>query len=994
MSIFEGLLASLFAVPVGTIQHYGRHFSPNFREVIYTELLRIRLSTSNEFRGIRSLHHFFRIAIMFCRFQKSVPSKLGNGERFCSCTVFRSSLQFTFGKRDVIALGVLINSLHNDERLDNRHLESACKRVIHNIEAIPFSFFSYAHPDEGCQALYLEFEGGHSEPVSTNQVLLLRKGLATLVKESIEKVVSYVHMPSNEDETLRNCILLSKEVNERDSLPQVIIQYQSQVDECLVFAVTMVRSIQIAESKRPFSSASSSVIVRSEILQVTSLEPIDDVYVKQAIILCVHVKKDPFLKCDRSIDFHQARNIVVFWLNESLGQIRDLNGGLLGQQRDVLKTVGDRMSSVPGYDMRVCENIYYSIMPPVLKSLCTPDQFVHFFKLFFQMRNTPYGRRTRVVLQVNNSTLDAYVFVKPTYVKSGSILNAAYKAGLQEHECALAFDSIEDHECYGILIISNNATAKRAFEEWVKEAMKQRWNNPSEKQKIRITLPHPPLLLDPRIGADLSSGVLIKMLYDGLFRLSENGQPIPAMAEKVEILDQGHTYVFTLRPAIWSNSLPVTAMDFEYSWKKILEPNFPTIFSYLLHPIKNAAEAKKGLVDSSEIGITSTGDQQLVVRLNHPAPYFLELCCHWMFSPLCRIVDQEQPGWAYLGGSNFVCNGPFTLAQWSPKGDIRVAKNHHYWNHNSIKLEEIEIRVIEDRLAALQQFNQGYLDWIGDPLSDIPIEDLKSANGNLYSYSVNALYWYEFNCKETLFSSKKVRKAFSLAIDRKKIASCNRCGFEKIATSILPEELSLYDDKEAYRYDVEAARRLFEEGLIDLNLSKSSIKPIQLLIPDVPTHEEITRHVIQMWHHAFGVSIVYEKKPTREFFEIVQKQKIHIAGRRWCSWYQDPFYTFEMLRSTKNTIGLCNWSSETFSNLVDRAEIENDKVKRDALFEQAERCVLEEMPIIPVVEYTYHYKKNENVRNVRTSQSGSIDFSYATVQQGSYEYEKIMAIDR
>jgi hypothetical protein len=292
MSVFEQPLSSLFEVPLQTIEKYGRRFPKTTREKIYTGLFKVHFSTTSAFRELRSTCHFFRIALMFYKLLQCASSSGLESERFCKCSVFRSFLHFPFGKSQVLSLGILTRTLSGDERLDERHIEIACKRFIPAAKSVRFSFFTQIYQEEGCQAFYIELENEQFEPFSTEQISELKKGLPFAIKEAIEKIVNYVHLPVNDDEMLRNCALLAREVHNKKSIPQIMIQYRSQEESLLVFEVAMVRPISIGQFKKPFIVAETSDIKRVETVFISNVGTLSKRYVQQAICTAGHCFKN------------------------------------------------------------------------------------------------------------------------------------------------------------------------------------------------------------------------------------------------------------------------------------------------------------------------------------------------------------------------------------------------------------------------------------------------------------------------------------------------------------------------------------------------------------------------------------------------------------------------------------------------------------------------------------------------------------------------------
>lgn len=278
---------------------------------------------------------------------------------------------------------------------------------------------------------------------------------------------------------------------------------------------------------------------------------------------------------------------------------------------------------------------------------------------------------------------------------------------------------------------------------------------------LRISFNTTPSTLDPRKSGDFVSSTLICMLYEGLTRCLPDGSPEPALAERVVISEDAKTYLFYLRKASWSDGRPITAFDFEKSWKKILDPAFPSICAYLLFPIKNGEKCAKGIVPLSEAGIKALDDSILCVELENPAPYFLSLTSFPLFLP----VPSELEGACEQKPSCLVTSGPFLLEKFIPHSEILLKKNPNFWNEKQIDPERIHIAILPDEMTSLQMFEQGELDWLGGPFAPIPPDAVERLQ-NLHYISSAASTLCSFNTETFPFQNEDLRKAFSYAIDR------------------------------------------------------------------------------------------------------------------------------------------------------------------------------------------------------------------------------------
>ncbi|MDJ0651505.1 MAG: ABC transporter substrate-binding protein [Simkaniaceae bacterium] len=203
-------------------------------------------------------------------------------------------------------------------------------------------------------------------------------------------------------------------------------------------------------------------------------------------------------------------------------------------------------------------------------------------------------------------------------------------------------------------------------------------------------------------------------------RLGPKGEVVPGVAESFTISENQKTYTFKLRDSYWSNGDPVTAYDFEYAWKKSVDPLHAKMSAFLFYRIKNARARLEKKVGVDDVGITALDEKTLRVELEYPTPYFLSLCTVAAYAPIHKEIDLRDSQWANNLNENFVTNGPFSLKKWQKSVEIYVEKNPSYWDSRSLKIDGIQIAVVSDDNTQYLMYEKGELDWIGKPFSSIP----------------------------------------------------------------------------------------------------------------------------------------------------------------------------------------------------------------------------------------------------------------------------------
>jgi oligopeptide transport system substrate-binding protein len=499
---------------------------------------------------------------------------------------------------------------------------------------------------------------------------------------------------------------------------------------------------------------------------------------------------------------------------------------------------------------------------------------------------------------------------------------------------------------------------------------------PKEIAQLRLNLQGEPRSLDPRRG-DRRSQILLRMLFESLTRVGPDNKVQPAMAEKIEIDEAKRTYTFTLRPAYWSNGQPVVAADFELAWKEMCAPDFDSPFAFVFYPIKNAEAAKSGRVGVDAIGVTAVDQRTLIVELQHPAPYFLYLISSPLFSPVCRAVFGD-PRWSSDAGEKYISNGPFMLQQWRHGEEVVVEKNPRYWDASHVALERVTVSMVEDPATALELFEQGELDWAGEPLSELPLSsfDRLRQEGRLHSCLAGGIFQLKFDVEQGPLRSAAFRRALACAINRRELADHILRGGEQVATTILPPSLALgggdlVDD------DAPQARRELQVALQELGCNLEDLAPIKLSYATIEGHKALAQAIQHQWQETLGIKIQLDGMEWNSFFASMWRGEVQIGGAPWYSWHDDPIYNLSHVRSKTARYNSTHWDHADYKALLDAADTEMDLDKRRGFLQEAERLVLHESPLVPLYVTTFKYVADERLEGVFISELGHIDFKWA-----------------
>lgn len=505
----------------------------------------------------------------------------------------------------------------------------------------------------------------------------------------------------------------------------------------------------------------------------------------------------------------------------------------------------------------------------------------------------------------------------------------------------------------------------------------------AENQVLRLNLYSEPPSLNPTKANDSTSFHVLKMLFEGLTRIQPDGSPAAAIAETINVSKDLKTYTFTLRDTKWSNGDPVTAYDFEYAWKEVLNPNSQSVYAYQLYVIKNAEEAKSGQADIDTVGIKALDEKTLKVQLEYPTPYFLELTAFPTYYPIHKNLVMKTPEWANDASDNYICNGPFKLNAWQHHNEIEVVKNDNYWDANSVNLQRINMVMIGDESTELSMFENEELHWAGRPISRLPADAIPSLkeNGMLNSQAVAGVEWYKFNTGRFPFNNVKMRKAFSYAINRQTIIDNLMPDYHVPATGIVPKPLNLQEEPFFQDGDAQTARTLFNEALEELGITADDLPVIHLSYNSNEAHHRLAQAIQQQWKESLGVTVDLDAAEWKVHINKMRNHDFQIGRLGWVADFRDPVNFLEVFKfKNDEEIGGNNdtqWESPTFISLLDRSASSNNAIERQKILHTAESLFMDEMPVAPIYFMTDSYVKDPNLKGAFLSGLGDVDFKWA-----------------
>lgn len=475
-----------------------------------------------------------------------------------------------------------------------------------------------------------------------------------------------------------------------------------------------------------------------------------------------------------------------------------------------------------------------------------------------------------------------------------------------------------------------------------------------------------PESLDPAImtgQADLRIG---GSLFEGLTRFDPvDGNPIPGIAERWDVSEDGRVYLFYLRPtAAWSTGEPITAEDFVYSWLRVLSPLTGSEYAGLLFYVENAEAYHTGqLKASSEVGIVARAQHQLEVRLREPTPFFLDLCAF----PTLAVVPQraiERHADRWLLEPPVPVSGAYQLESWRINDRIRLRRNPHYWDAVNTRSEIVDLLPCTSANTALSLYETRAVDVVWDKnLVPVDLLGLLLNRPDFHSYPVLGTYFLRYNVTRRPFDDVRVRRALAMAIDKERIVTRITRGGELVASSYTPPGIGGYRNPKGLEYDPDAARQLLGEAGYP---GGAGFPRIQYLFDTSSRlQEQIAVELQAMWQGELGIRLELRKLEWKTYLVAQSSLDYDLCRSSWIGDYNDPMTFLDMFLSNSGN-NRTGWKEPRYDALLWRANAELDTAQRESLLQQAEILLIRDaVPIVPIYFYTgleyYHPDRIEGI---------------------------------
>lgn len=462
-----------------------------------------------------------------------------------------------------------------------------------------------------------------------------------------------------------------------------------------------------------------------------------------------------------------------------------------------------------------------------------------------------------------------------------------------------------------------------------------------------------PVTLDPTIANEDSSITVIDQLFGGLLERGPKMEVLPGVARSWEISQDGHRYVIHLRDDVrWSDGTPVTARDFEYAWMRALDPETSSPTASLLYDVKGARRFHQGEVsEPGSVGVRALDGTTLAVELERPTGYFLHLLTQWFTFPVPRhIVELYGSAWTEL--RNIVTNGPFNLESWEEGESAVLVRNPEYYGRFRGNVQRVELLFGADRSTRLAAYETGNLDIAN--LTGASSAEMDRARrryaGEVVSVSDLATYYVGFDVGRPPFDDPRVRRAFVMATDRERLADVILGGYVFPATGgFVPPGVPAHSPGIALPYDPDRASRLLAEA----GYPGGRDFPV-VDLPGWHNAQAYNEYLQTQWRQNLGVDVTGETMEWAAYLDKMRKEQPQVFLMGWMADYPDPDSFLRVGIEWMKTVVNTQWRNAAYEELVEEARQVIDQAERLDLYQRADRILVEEAPMIPLVYSRAH----------------------------------------
>ena len=511
-----------------------------------------------------------------------------------------------------------------------------------------------------------------------------------------------------------------------------------------------------------------------------------------------------------------------------------------------------------------------------------------------------------------------------------------------------------------------------------------------------------PETLDPALNSAVDGGNTIITVFETLLIINENNETVPGQAESWTTSEDGLTWTFTMRDGLkWSDGSELNAKDFEYSFKRMADPDTAAPYAETCLGMIDGFEEAAGFPDADgnptvepnldALNVKASDDgKTLTIVLGYPCSYFDKIAAFAAMSPVQKAtVEANGDAWC-TSPDTYVCNGPYMITEWTPSERIVLTKNPNYvggWDNSKIVSDSITLLLLEDSSASFAAYNSGEAVLIKDvPTDEIPSLTKAEDGGDFYVDTILGTYYVSLNLQRDAFKDAKVRKALSLAIDRDYVANTIMQGTYTTADSIVgpgivDESGYFHDNGNApyisadYEANLAEAKKLLEEAGYP---NGEGYPTIEYSTNDAGYHVPLAEYLQQAWGD-LGITLTINKMEWSSFTAARRAGEFDVARNGWVMDYNDPSNMLDLF-CTSNGNNDGKYANPDFDAAIDASRVA-DSAEHFAQLHKAEDILMEDTGCLPIAYYNDYWLQSSSLKGTWHSPYGYWYFQYGYIEE-------------
>ncbi|WP_371419688.1 ABC transporter substrate-binding protein [Pantoea sp. CCBC3-3-1] len=473
-------------------------------------------------------------------------------------------------------------------------------------------------------------------------------------------------------------------------------------------------------------------------------------------------------------------------------------------------------------------------------------------------------------------------------------------------------------------------------------------------QQIVRHIKDEPASLDPAKAVGLPEIQVIRDLFEGLTNQDAKGNSVPGVATQWQTTDN-QTWIFTLRKdARWSDGEPVTANDFVYSWRRLVDPKVGSTFAWFaeLAGMQNAAAITKGEMSPDKLGVVALDDRRLKVMLDKPVPYFLGLTSNFSLYPVsAKAIEKSGQAWTQPG--NMVGNGAYKLQERVVNEKLVLVRNEHYWDNAHSVLNKVTFVPINEESSATKRYRANDIDITESFPKNMYALLKKQIPGEVYTPDQLGTYYYAFNTVKGPTADVRVRKALSWSIDRKIVAEKVLGTGEKPAWHFTPDVTAGFRPQSGFpeqhsQQELNAQAKML---LAAAGYGPDHPLDLTLLYNSSENNQKIAIAVASMWKKNLGVNVKLQNQEWKTYIDSRNSGNFDVIRASWVGDYNEPS-TFLSLLTASHSGNIAKFNSAEYDALLAKASRETNSDSRNEDYNRAEKIIADQVPIAPLYQYT------------------------------------------